>query len=75
MNSARIIAQSNNTRIALTHTELGDPADQIIACTEGCGVDLIITGCRGLGSIGSLLQASSTQRVNHLAKCACLSIV
>jgi nucleotide-binding universal stress UspA family protein len=74
-NSARIMAQPNNTRIALAHTELGNPAGQIIVCAEGCGVDLIVTGRRGFGSFGSLLRGSSTQRVNHFAKCACLSVV
>ncbi len=75
VNSAKTIAQQNNIKITQAHTELGDPADQIIACAEGCGADLIVTGRRGLGSIGSLLQGSTTQSVNHLAKCACLSIV
>jgi nucleotide-binding universal stress UspA family protein len=75
MNSAQAIAQKNNIKITQTYTEHGNPADQIIACAEGCGADLIVTGRRGLSSIGSLLQGSTTQQVNHLAKCACLSVV
>ena len=69
------IASKYNQKIAQSHTQRGDPADQIIACAEECGADLIITGRRGLGSVGSLLLGSTTQRVNHLAKCACLSVV
>lgn len=73
--TAEAIAAKNNLTITQTHTELGEPADRIIACAENCGADLIITGRRGLGGVGSLLQGSTSQRVNHLAKCACLSVV
>jgi len=69
------IASKYKRTIKQSHMDRGDPADQIIACAEECGADLIVTGRRGLGSIGSLLQGSTTQRVNHLAKCACLSVV
>ena len=75
LDAGKTIAKQYGADIALTHMKIGNPADQIIACAEGCGADLIITGRRGLGSIGSLVQGSTTQRVNHLAKCACLSVV
>lgn len=67
------IAAQYNLEITQTYMASGDPADQIIACVEECGADLIVTARRGLGSVGSLVQGSTTQRVNHLAKCACLS--
>lgn len=69
------IAKEYNQTIKQTYSERGDPADQILACAENCGADLIITGRRGLSGISALLQGSTTQRVNHLAKCACLSVV
>ena len=75
LNAAIAIAKQYGLNIAETHMKRGNPADQIIACAEGCGADLIITGRRGLGSIGSLVQGSTSQRLNHLAKCACLSVV
>ena len=75
VNAAKAIAEQYNLKITQTHVERGDPADHIIACAEGCGADLIVMGRRGLGSIGSLLQGSTSLRVNHLAKCACLSVV
>jgi nucleotide-binding universal stress UspA family protein len=75
VDSAKKIAQKAETTITQTYTDRGDPAEQIIACTEDCGADLIVTGRRGLGSIGSLVLGSTTQSVNHLATCACLSIV
>ncbi len=75
MNSAMAIAKECKQTIASTHTDRGEPSEEIIACAEKCGADLIVTGRRGLGSVGSLLQGSTTQKVNHRAKCACLSLV
>ena len=75
LNSGKAIAEECNQKVAETHMKRGDPAEEIIACAESCGADLIITGRRGLGGVGSLVLGSTTQRVNHLAKCACLSVV
>ncbi len=73
--SGETIARNNNQAIAGTHVTRGDPADEIVACAEECGADLIVTGRRGLGSVSSLIQGSTSQRVSHLAKCACLTVV
>lgn len=75
LSSAEAIAKKYDVQFAQSHTQRGDAADEIIACAEGCGADLIVTGRRGLGGVSSLLQGSTSQRVNHLAKCACLSVV
>jgi nucleotide-binding universal stress UspA family protein len=55
--------------------ERSGPGENTIACEEAYGADLILTGRRGLGNMGSPALGSTSQRVNHLAKCACLSIV
>lgn len=68
------IARTYGLNIKKSYTERGDAAEHIIACAEECDADLIVTGRRGLGGVGSLIQGSTTQRVNHLAKCACLSV-
>jgi len=75
LTEGKAIAEATGQTITQTYKERGDPAEHIIACTKECGADLIVTGRRGLGSIGSLLQGSTTQRVNHLAECACLSVI
>lgn len=72
---ADAIAKEFGLTIAQTHTEIGDPADEIIKCAKTSGADLIVTGRRGLGAIGALVQGSTTQRVNKLAECACLSVI
>ncbi|MEQ3711616.1 MAG: universal stress protein [Tateyamaria sp.] len=69
------IAADAGQSVAGSLQKLGDAADVMIEYANECGADLIVTGRRGLGSIGSLVQGSTTQRVNHLAKCACLSVV
>ena len=74
LSQGEAVAEQYSVKIKQSHMERGDPAGQIIACAENHGADLIVTGRRGLGSAGSLLQGSTTQRVNHLAKCACLSV-
>ena len=75
LESGKAIALECGHPVTATHLETGDPADTIIARVEQIGADLVVTGRRGLGNIGSLVQGSTTQRVNHLAKCACLSVV
>ena len=74
LNSGREIAKGLGRDITKTHTGDGDPAKQIIACAEQCGADLIVTGRRGLGSVGAFVQGSTSQNLNHWAKCACLSV-
>ncbi len=75
LNSGKAIADKHGQAIKQTYSDRGDPAKAIIACAEQCGADLIVTGRRGLGSIGALVQGSTSQNINHLAKCACLSVV
>lgn len=75
VSSAEVIANDNEVKITQAHTERGDPADQLIACAEQCGADLIVTGRRGLSGVVSLVMGSTTQSVNHQARCACLSVV
>lgn len=75
IDGATAVAAECGQKIAEARTEQGDAASEIISCAEDVGADLIVTGRRGLGSIGSLVQGSTTQRVNHLAKCATLSVI
>lgn len=72
---ATAIAQECGNEIVETRTDQGDPAQKITSCAQDVGADLIVTGRRGLGSIGSLVQGSTSQQVNHLAKCATLSVI
>ncbi len=57
------------------HVLHGDPGHEITAYAEKCGADLIVSGRRGLGSVGALIHGSTSLSISHLAKCACLSVV
>lgn len=48
---------------------LGDPADMIVEFARENGVDLIIIGSRGLGSVSSVLLGSVSRRVAQEAPC------
>ena len=69
------IATAHDQAVAQTYGDQGDPATEITQCSDKIGADLIVTGRRGLGSLGALVQGSTSQQINHLAKCACLSVV
>lgn len=75
INSGKAIAKDYGQTINHTHVKRGSPAEEIVACAVECGADLIVTGRRGLGSVGALVQGSTSQQIGHLAKCACLSVV
>ncbi|MEL7127495.1 MAG: universal stress protein [Pseudomonadota bacterium] len=71
---ATSVAETCGCSIADARTDQGDPAERIVSCADEVGADLIVTGRRGLGTIGSLVQGSTSQQINHLAKCATLSV-
>ncbi len=75
LNAGKAIAEECGQTITQTYMEVGDPARMIVDCAEKCGADLIVTGRRGLGSLGALVQGSTSASINKLAKCACLSII
>lgn len=74
LNSGEEIAKEHGQTVSRTYMQIGEPAAELVACAEQCDADLIVTGRRGLGSLGALALGSTTQKVNHLAKCACLSV-
>ncbi|NKB27933.1 MAG: universal stress protein [Rhodobacteraceae bacterium] len=75
LDEGKAIAQELGQTIKHTYMKRGDPADEIIACANNCNADLIVTGRRGLGSVGALVHGSTSLKVSHNAKCACLTVV
>lgn len=75
IDAGKAIAAKHGYKITQSYIESGDPADAVVGCAQNCGADLIVTGRRGLGAIGAILQGSTSLRINHLAKCATLSVV
>jgi nucleotide-binding universal stress UspA family protein len=75
LDDALIIAAEMLFKDVETHMPHGDAATELLLHADEISADLIITGRRGLSGLSSLVLGSTTQRINHLAKCACLSIV
>ncbi len=69
-----VVAKKYGQIIAKTHLVQGNAADRIIECADACGADLIVTGRRGLGHLTGMILGSTSQRVSHYAKCACLTV-
>ena len=75
LDEALMIAADVGFESVRTHMPHGDAATEILLHADEIDADLIVTGRRGLGGISSVVLGSTTQRINHLAKCACLSVV
>ncbi|MGC1506407.1 MAG: universal stress protein [Sulfitobacter sp.] len=75
LDEALIIAADVRFKDVKTYMPHGDAASEILAYADEIEADLIVTGRRGLSGISSLVLGSTTQRINHLAKCATLSLV
>ncbi len=75
LDSGKDIAKKHGQTIHQTYLGAGDPASEITDCAEKCGADLIVTGRRGLGNLSALIQGSTSLKINHIAKCACLSVI
>jgi nucleotide-binding universal stress UspA family protein len=52
----------------------GDPVTEIIKCADNEKVDLIVTGTRGLGSIGRILLGSVSSKLIQLSRHPCLVV-
>lgn len=75
LDAGKKIAENVGCKSVKTYMPHGDAATEILAHAAEIEADLIVTGRRGLSGISSLVLGSTTQRINHLAKCACLSVV
>ncbi|MEL6683307.1 MAG: universal stress protein [Pseudomonadota bacterium] len=57
-----------------TDMHIGDPVRQVLRIAKDKNADLIVMGRRGLGSVASLFLGSTSQRIQHHATCACLTV-
>jgi len=53
---------------------VGDPATEIIRYTKENGVDMVVIGSRGEGTLEGLLFGSVSQKVCQLASCTCVTV-
>ena len=57
-----------------THLLDGDPADEVLRYAEESGIDLIVTGSRGLGTLKGLILGSVSRKLVENAACPCLVV-
>lgn len=53
----------------------GDASTELLVIADEINADLIVTGRRGLSRVASFVLGSTSQRISHLAKCACMSVL
>lgn len=54
--------------------EEGNPTEIILKQAERNNVDMIVLGSRGLSELKGILLGSVSTKVNHLAKCTCVTV-
>lgn len=58
----------------VTHTRIGNAAQEVLSLATEVNADLIVTGRRGLGGLASVVLGSTSHAILNGADCACLSV-
>ncbi|MBM7070134.1 universal stress protein [Actibacterium sp. 188UL27-1] len=74
MREAESIATAKGCNAKQSIVGSHDPATDILKVITMVEADLVVLGRRGLGSIGSLLMGSVSQKVSHGATCSCMTV-
>ena len=74
LEAANAIAEEQGVKAINMSIESGPPAETILAESKNKDIDLIVMGSRGLSDIGGLMLGSVSHKVNHLAKCTCVTV-
>jgi nucleotide-binding universal stress UspA family protein len=74
LESAAVHAAAKGAQRVRMISDVGPIADVIADRATSEGVDLIVLGQRGLGSLTGVLLGSVSQKVIHLAKCPCTAV-
>lgn len=71
---AEAIARDRGVDTVVKRIEDGKPVDRILAVAKEEGVDLIVSGARGLSNLEALLVGSVSHKLAHLAPVTCLTV-
>lgn len=74
MQDAVEIAKTLNVTPASQTIGEAQPSEDIMQIVGLYDGDLIVTGRRGLGSVTGLFMGSTSQKLAHMAKCACMTV-
>lgn len=74
MDAATEYASQHGCRQVTTEIASGGPARRILKTAEDIDADLIVMGSRGLGDVSGIMKGSVSHKVNHLARCSCITV-
>ncbi|PUB15678.1 universal stress protein [Yoonia sediminilitoris] len=74
MEQATAAASAKGITPATTTIGEDGPVDDILTIVQLYGADLIVTGRRGLSSVGGLFLGSTSQKLAQSADCPCLTV-
>ena len=67
-------ARSSGVKDIKTYVENGDAAEVVLEIAKDNGVDVIVTGSRGLGNLKGLLLGSVSYKILQAAECTCINV-
>lgn len=74
LDHAESIARDRGVGAVVKRVEDGKPVDRILAVAQEEGVDLIVSGARGLSDLAALFVGSVSHKLAHLAPVTCLTV-
>ncbi len=74
LHDAELRAQRKGASDVHTNVAEGDPANVILDHAKAIGVDLIVLGTRGLGTVKSMMLGSVSRKVTNLAEVNCFIV-
>lgn len=67
-------AEENGCKPTATEILIGDTTQSILKYVDEKGIDLVVSGSRGLGGLRGLLQGSVSQKLTSHAACPVLTV-
>lgn len=74
LDAAEATARDHGVVKIVKRLEDGKPVDRILALIKSEGVDLVVTGARGLSDIRALMLGSVSHKLAHLSPVTCMAI-
>lgn len=74
LKSAEKLAREHDVTKITQRVEDGKPVDRILKVAKDEGVDLIVSGARGLSDLAALMLGSTSHKLSQLAPVTCITV-
>ena len=74
LDRAERVAHEHGVRKVDKRIEDGDPVSEILKIIEEEGVDLVVSGARGLSDLKALMIGSISHKLSHLSPVTCVTV-